>query len=223
MEVNFNTLDWVIIGVILLSMTLSLFYGFVKECLSLIKWFASFTVAKFFYESLAKSDMMSSLPENVRIPVAILSLFSVTIVLSTILIEVLIRIMRKTSGSINLTDRILGLFFGALRGVMVVCLGYAICKMAFTLGLFTFVQKMPIWADSYLIPECDKIVVWFFDKIDFTGVVNGITEQLSSPAGQSAADPSQLINPSDVQNQPLTEQEQEMIRNVTESEPQKVE
>ena len=36
-------------------------------------------------------------------------------------------------------------------------------------------------------------------------------------------DPSQLINPSDVQNQPLTEQEQEMIRNVTESEPQKVE
>ena len=35
---------------------------------------------------------------------------------------------------------------------------------------------MPIWADSYLIPECDKIVVWFFDKIDFTGVVNGITE-----------------------------------------------
>ena len=208
MEVNFNTLDWVIIGVILLSMTLSLFYGFVKECLSLIKWFASFTVAKLFYESLAKSDMMSSLPENV---------------LSTILIEVLIRIMRKTSGSINLTDRILGLFFGALRGVMVVCLGYAICKMAFTLGLFTFVQKMPIWADSYLIPECDKIVVWFFDKIDFTGVVNGITEQLSSPAGQSAADPSQLINPSDVQNQPLTEQEQEMIRSVTESEPQKVE
>ena len=196
-------------------MTLSLFYGFVKECLSLIKWFASFTVAKFFYESLAKSDMMSSLPENVRIPVAILSLFFVTIVLSTILIEVLIRIMRKTSGSINLTDRILGL--------MVVCLGYAICKMAFTLGLFTFVQKMPIWADSYLIPECDKIVVWFFDKIDFTGVVNGITEQLSSPAGQSAADPSQLINPSDVQNQPLTEQEQEMIRSVTESEPQKVE
>ena len=215
MEVNFNTLDWVIIGVILLSMTLSLFYGFVKECLSLIKWFASFTVAKLFYESLAKSDMMSSLPENVRIPVAILSLFSVTIVLSTILIEVLIRIMRKTSGSINLTDRILGLFFGALRGVMVVCLGYAICKMAFTLGLFTFVQKMPIWADSYLIPECDKI--------DFTGVVNGITEQLSSPAGQSAADPSQMIKPSDVQNQPLTEQEQEMIRSVTESEPQKVE
>ena len=49
MEVNFNTLDWVIIGVILLSMTLSLFYGFVKECLSLIKWFASFTVAKLFY------------------------------------------------------------------------------------------------------------------------------------------------------------------------------
>ena len=221
MEITFNTLDWVMVGIILLSMTLSLFYGFIKECLSLIKWFASFTLAKLFYENLAHSGMLSSLPENVRIPVAILSIFFVSIVAGTILIELIIRILRKTSGSINLTDRVLGLFFGALRGVMIVCLGLAICKMGFSLGLFNFVQKMPIWAESYLIPEFDKIVVWFFDKIDLNGMVNGLSDQLTSPLDPSAsADPS-AVNAVDAQ--PLTEEEKALIQNVNETGAEKAE
>lgn len=217
-----NTIDLVLIGIILLSIILSLFKGFIKEVLSLINWFAAFIIAKLFYVQLAGSGLLSSLPENVRIPVAIIIIFVASFFIGLIIMHYLANILRKTSGSVNFTDRVLGMLFGALRGVMIVCLLLAICKMAFSLGLFAFVQKMPLWAGSSLIPEFDKIVVWFFDKIDMQNIVNDMAAQLQSPfsadqaadgsAGGLAIDPSLLSSDQQEQMQSITDQHRELLQ-----------
>jgi membrane protein required for colicin V production len=166
--------DWIIVGVVVVSTLLSIINGFIKECLSLINWFLAFAIAKFFYYDLSQSRLFDSVQPDFKIPLAILVLFIVTLLLGTVAVYVVIRILRKTDGTLSVTDRILGMCFGAMRGVMVVCACLAVCNILFNLGLFSFVQKMSFWEKSAFIPEFNKIVFWFFDKINVTGVLNDV-------------------------------------------------
>lgn len=180
---NLVLLDWVIISVVLLSMLFSIISGFMKECLSLINWFVAFAVAKFFYEPVANMHQLEFLQPNLRIPVAIIALFFASFIAGSVIIFFITRIMRKTDGAIGVTDRVLGMVFGALRGVFIVCAILAAFKMLFSLGLFSFIQKTPYWTNSLLIPELNKIVIWFFDKIDIQQILTAPLE------GSAPADP----------------------------------
>lgn len=190
---NLVLIDWIIFAVIILSTLLSIISGFVKESLSLINWFIAFTVAKLFYEDVAKIDTFNQLPENYRIPLAIIALFIVTFVIGKITIAIVVHILRKTDGSLSMTDRLLGMCFGALRGMLFVCAIFCVFKIIFFLGFFSFIQKLPFWADSVFIPEIDKVIVWFFDKIDINSVMNNVSDTVSTSLTSSlnpSVDPS---------------------------------
>lgn len=194
--------DWIIIGVVVVSTLLSIINGFIKECLSLINWFLAFAIAKFFYYDLSQSSLFDSVQPDFKIPLAILVLFLVALILGTVAVYAVIRILRKTDGTLSVTDRILGMCFGALRGVMVVCACLAVCNILFNLGLFSFVQKMSFWEKSAFIPEFNKIVFWFFDKINVTGVLNDVVNNaVSTPAGSvdgaAGTVPNGIFYPSD--------------------------
>ena len=54
----------------------------------------------------------------------------------------------------------LGLVFGALRGVLIVC------ALLFFLDAFTAAAGSEWWQASVLIPEFKIVVRWFFDYIE---------------------------------------------------------
>jgi membrane protein required for colicin V production len=151
-----NWIDYAIIGVILLSAVISLIRGFVKEAISLAIWFSAFFIASQFYADLATyltklDDLM------IRNGVAIAILFVSTLVLGG-LINYLISQLVEFTGLTG-TDRVLGLVFGALRGILMVS------ALLFFLDTFTPMPASTWWATSVLIPEFSLIIEWFFEYL----------------------------------------------------------
>lgn len=60
------------------------------------------------------------------------------------------------------TDRLLGMVFGILRGVLIVCVILALMQIGFKLHILSFVADSPFYRDSVFIPELQRIVDWFF-------------------------------------------------------------
>ncbi|MGL4861124.1 MAG: CvpA family protein, partial [Enterobacteriaceae bacterium] len=60
------------------------------------------------------------------------------------------------------TDRLLGVCFGALRGVLIVS------AILFLLDTFTPLAQSEPWKQSQLIPQFRHIITWFFDYFKST-------------------------------------------------------
>ena len=57
------------------------------------------------------------------------------------------------------TDRFLGMFFGGLRGVLIVAL------LVLGLKQFTPVPKDKWWDESSLLPHMEVVAAWFYEKL----------------------------------------------------------
>ena len=60
------------------------------------------------------------------------------------------------------TDRLLGIVFGVLRGILVVCAILALLQIFFKLHILSFILSTSWWQNSVFIPELQRIVNWFF-------------------------------------------------------------
>lgn len=150
-----NIIDFIIIGIIALSLIISLFRGFVKEVMSLVSWVAAFFVASQFYPYLASYfTQIESI--YIRNGVAIVILLIATLIVGSIINYIISQIVDKTG--LSGTDRVLGACFGLLRGVLI------IAAIIFLAKTFTSVNQTEIWKNSQLIPHFNYIVDWFFQE-----------------------------------------------------------
>jgi membrane protein required for colicin V production len=151
-----NWVDYTIIGVIILSAIISIIRGFIKEALSLISWILAFFIASRFYMYIA-SYLTYFDNDIIRSAVAIAILFIATLIVCAIVSYVIGQLVQKTG--LSSTDRVLGICFGVLRGILVVA------AVLFFVDTFTPLSQSAEWQQSQLIPHFHFIIRWFFDFI----------------------------------------------------------
>jgi membrane protein required for colicin V production len=144
-------LDIAILALIGVSTVVGLMRGFVREVLSLVAWVVAFWLALGFAGELAPYLDFVSDSEVVRSISAFVVLF-VAALLVFALVNHLIAIVVKSTG-LHGTDRVLGMAFGFLRGVVVVA-------AIMVVGIVAEQQREDWWQDSELIAALEPVAVW---------------------------------------------------------------
>jgi membrane protein required for colicin V production len=110
--------DYTVIGIGVASLLIGLWRGVVGEILALLAWVLAFFAAKFWGEEVARIVFTGLADPAVRIVAAWVSVFVLVLLLMSLL-RLALRSLLKVLG-LSLTDRALGLIFGAARGLLIV-------------------------------------------------------------------------------------------------------
>lgn len=146
-----NWLDFVFIGILSLSIIISLFRGLIREVLSLFIWAGSFWVAYTFVDVGANAlTTYVDLP-SARHLIAFVGLFIAALVIGGMVNFVVGKLIKKTG--LSGTDRFFGMFFGALRGLV------AVVAITFFVNA-TPLSEDPWWQESQLAPHFVKVSEW---------------------------------------------------------------
>jgi membrane protein required for colicin V production len=132
-----NWLDYVVLGVFVLSIGWGVWRGLVREVMALVGWVIAFLAANLFAAPLA--DYMPVARPEYKSLAAFVAIFFVTLVICTLGAAWLAKVLHAAGlGSI---DRVFGALFGLLRALIIVL------AAAIVVG-FTNIPKHAAWRDS---------------------------------------------------------------------------
>jgi membrane protein required for colicin V production len=181
-----NWFDYALLLVLGVSMAVGLWRGFVVEVLSLTVWVAAFWLAIGF-GTAAAGRLTGIESDSARMLLGHAGVFLGVLVLGGLLTWAIGKVIANTG--LSGTDRILGVGFGLLRGLVLVCV--AVLLMGFTpmpqeawwseSRLLPRVQSGAEWMVAFLPPEAAKL-------IEFQ-LPSPMADMLSPDAPPAASDP----------------------------------
>nr|VFK20755.1 MAG: membrane protein required for colicin V production [Candidatus Kentron sp. LFY] len=145
-----NWADYVILAIIGISAMISISRGFMSEALSLLGWILAFWLALTFMNVLAMQLVPWISVPSVRLGISFVALLFVTLLLTAMVNRLVSQLVIKTG--LTGTDRVLGIIFGIVRGIVVV----AICVL---LAGLTALPRDPWWQDSLLMNHFQTIAI----------------------------------------------------------------
>jgi membrane protein required for colicin V production len=134
-----SSLDYAVIGVLLVSVIWSALRGVVREIISLGGWIIAFLAANLFAGPLAVHLPQAVPGEAMRVLVAFLVIFVSVLVVSALVGLLLSRLMKAVG--LGAMDKALGALFGLARGLILVL------AVALLAGL-TSAPRMAFWKES---------------------------------------------------------------------------
>ncbi|WEN13472.1 CvpA family protein [Rhodanobacter sp. AS-Z3] len=151
-----NWTDYIILGVLALSVLVGLWRGLISEVMALVIWIAAFWVAWTFGPAIAPHFERAIELPSARIIVAYALCFVVVLILGALLRFVVSKLVESTG--LSGTDRLLGMVFGFVRGVLLVTL------LVFLVG-FTAFTRDPWWQQSVLLPQFQHVAAWLGQQV----------------------------------------------------------
>lgn len=139
-----STLDWIFLGILLLSLLVGAWRGLVYEVLSLANWVAAFVLAQWFAPAVAQQlPTMAGATELIRYAAAFVLVFVAAVFVGSVLVWLVSRVFQVAG--LRPADRALGAVFGLLRGVVVLL-------AAAVLVALTPLKSEPWWTQSIAAP-----------------------------------------------------------------------
>lgn len=137
---SLGAVDWVLLGILGLSVLIGLWRGLVFEVMSLLGWVVAYFAAQWFAPAMSMHMPVGSPGSALNHAAG----FAVTFLLVLILWALAARLVKMliTASPLSVTDRVLGAGFGLLRG-LVLLLAIA------TVVAMTPVARSPAWSGSY--------------------------------------------------------------------------
>lgn len=143
-----NGADWLIVALLILSSVIGAMRGLIREAIALVTWLLGLWLA-WTFSGVVEPYLGGLLAtEGVRIWVARLIILLVVLLLGTLAGLILQYVVRHSP--FGMTDRFLGLFFGLLRGLIVV-------GVAVILGELFELDAEPWWSESRLLPYAEVL------------------------------------------------------------------
>lgn len=152
--------DYVVIGIVGLSLLFGLWRGVVSEILALVAWGLGIFAAIEFGAAVG-STVFTGLGDPAIRTLAGCVLIFVGVLVAMALVRLAVRSMVKALG-LSVSDRLLGMVFGLVRGVLVT-------MVLVGLGGMTAAPKQPWWREATLAPPLETAVMvarnWLPDEL----------------------------------------------------------
>ncbi len=140
---NTPVVDLITLAVIILSVLIGIFRGFIREALDLASWIAAFAVAVLFVEPVGELLTPYVAAPHARTFLAGGGLFLGTLIVGGLISFVIGYFIRRTG--LSLTDSLLGMAFGLGRGAALMV------ALALVVGL-TPLPQTPYWQSAQATP-----------------------------------------------------------------------
>lgn len=142
--------DFTVIGIGVVSLMIGLWRGVIGEIIALLAWVLAFVAAKFWGAEVARVVFEGIVDPAVRMVAAWLAVF-VAVLLAMSLLRLALRGLLKVLG-LSLTDRLLGIIFGAARGLLIVLVLVAV-------GGMTSAPKEKWWSEAQFAAPLETAVL----------------------------------------------------------------
>ena len=142
--------DYVVIGIISLSLLFGLWRGVVGEVVALVAWVVGILAAVEFGAYLGQSLFAGLTDPAIRTLAGCVVIFIGVLVVMA-LVRMAVRSMVKALG-LSVSDRLLGMVFGLARGVLVI-------MVLVGLGGMTAAPKQPWWKEATLAQPLETAVL----------------------------------------------------------------
>lgn len=147
-----NAADYLILGVLVISMLIGMLRGFLREAIALIAWLGGVWLA-WRYSSFVTPFLGGLLAEDPAATWGARAIILVSVLVVGWIVAGVLSYLLQHSGLSLMLDRILGMVFGLLRGAVVIAI-------AVILGQLAEMDDVSWWRGSKLMPYTVEFAGW---------------------------------------------------------------